>query len=153
MKLKLTVKSVNVIDFDEDGNTTLRIKTAEKFQGIKRQEDGTYVQVDDCDIINISLRAATAMLCSCNDDIAVYRSCQPRALTQRQLALILVDSNMEVDRQFVAAGEVIANEPDDDEGYVPRSEFVAEYDMFSTTIIGVKLSAKAQRRLDEALAL
>lgn len=147
MKVKVTVKGINVIDFDEDGNTTLRIKTAEKFQGIKRQEDGTYVQVEDCDTINISLRAATAMLCNVNDDIAVYRSCQSKALSQRQLALILIDSKMEVERQFIAAGEVLPKATDD------ADEYVAEYDMFTTTILSVTLSTKAQRRLDEALAL
>ena len=147
MKIKVTVKAVNVIDFDEDGNTTLRIKCAEKFQGIKRQEDGTYTQCDDCDTININLRAATAMLCAVNDDIAVYRSCQPRALTQRQLALILIDAKLEIERQFIAAGEVLPKTSDDTEDYV------AEYDMFSTNIIAVTLSTKAQRRLDEALAL
>lgn len=153
MKVKVTVKGINVIDFDENGNTTLRIRTKEKYQGIRRQDDGTYVQCEDCDVINMSLRAATAMLCNCNDDIAVYRSCQAHSLTQRQLALLLIDAKLDIERQFVAAGEVIATPDNNEEEYVPQSEYVAEFDMFTTRILGVTLSAKAQHRLDDALAL
>lgn len=146
MKVNVKVKAVTVIDFNEDGEKVLRLTTEEFFKGIKRLDDGSYQVVDDCNVININLRAATAMLCNINDDISIYRCCQPTSFTQRQLALILMDARLELEREFIQAGDVI---PTSIEG----AERTADYDMFSTVIIKVTLSTKAQRRLDDALAL
>ena len=144
MKLTVTVKGVAV--FEGEGGNTLSFRTEERFQGIRNQ-DGDYVQADDCNIININLSAATAMLCSANDDIALYRCCQNKPLSQRQLAILLMDAKLELQRDFIAAGETL---PSFIEG---GEERVAEYDMFSTSIIKVTLSPRAQKCLDDALAL
>lgn len=141
----ITVKSLSVAEFDD--NKVLLLKSETKFQGIKRNDDGNYAVVDDCDTIAISLSAATAMLCNCNDDIAMYRSCQTSSFTQKQLALILIGSKMEIDRVFIKEGDKI---PVAFEG---AEEQTAEHDMFSNIITKVTLSVKAQSRLDDALAL
>lgn len=141
----ITVKSLSVAEFDD--NKVLMIKSETKFQGIKKNENGNYEVVDDCDIVAISLSAATAMLCNVNDDIAMYRSCQTSSFTQKQLALILIGSKMEINRVFVKEGDTI---PVAFEG---AEEQTAEHDMFSNIITKVTLSAKAQSRLDDALAL
>lgn len=141
----ITIKSLSVAEFDD--NKVLMIKSETKFQGIKKNENGNYEVVDDCDIVAISLSAATAMLCNVNDDIAMYRSCQTSSFTQKQLALILIGAKMEINRVFVKEGDTI---PIAFEG---AEEQVAEHDMFSNIITKVTLSAKAQSRLDDALAL
>ena len=141
----ITVKSLSVAEFDD--NKVLMIKSETKFQGIKKNENGNYEVVDDCDIVAISLSAATAMLCNVNDDIAMYRSCQTSSFTQKQLALILIGSKMEIDRVFVKEGDKIPV------AFESAEEQVAEHDMFSNIITKVTLSTKAQSRLDDALAL
>lgn len=141
----VNVKSLSIAEFDD--TKVLLIKSENKFQGIKRNDNGNYELVDDCDTIAINLAAATAMLCACNDDIAMYRSCQTASFTQKQLALILIGSKMEIDRVFIKEGDKI---PVAFEG---AEEQVAEHDMFSNIITKVTLSAKAQSRLDDALAL
>lgn len=141
----VNVKSLSIAEFDD--TKVLLIKSENKFQGIKRNDNGTYSLVDDCDTIAINLGAATAMLCACNDDIAMYRSCQTSSFTQKQLALILIGSKMEINRVFIKEGDTI---PVAFEG---AEEQTAEHDMFSNIITKVTLSAKAQSRLDDALAL
>lgn len=140
-----TIKSLCIAEFEDD--KVLLLKSENKFQGIKKNDDGKYEVVDDCDTIAIDLSAATAMLCNCNEDIAMYRSCQSSSFTQKQLALIMIGAKAEIDRTFVKEGDVIPPAFDDSE------ERIAEHDMFSNIITKVTLSAKAQSRLDDALAL
>ena len=142
----VVIKSLSVTEFDGDAKV-LMLKAESKFQGIRRTDTGTYEVVDDCDTIAINLAAATAMLCACNDDIAMYRSCQTASFSQKQLALILIGSKLEISRVFVKEGDAI---PTSFEG---AEASVAEHNMFSNTIVKVTLSTKAQSRLDDALAL
>lgn len=86
----------------------------------------------------------TAQLCDANDDIALYRACQERALGQRQFALILFNAKLKLNITEHSAGEVVE---------VNGTERTIERDCIFVDVAGVELAPRAVQCLNDAISL
>ena len=137
----VTVKGVKV--FVDEKNASVQFTFDKVIRGFVRDEDGNFVETD-VKTISIPRSKLTAQLCEASDDIAMYRATLDHAFGQKEFGVILFNAQLTLNRQLVAAGEVIG-EGDD--------AVVAERDCYLTDIVKVKLSDRALRELDKATAL
>ena len=137
----VTVKGVKV--FVDEKNASVQFTFDKAIRGFVRDEDGNFVETD-VKTISIPRSKLTAQLCEASDDIAMYRATLDHAFGQKEFGVILFNAQITLNRQRVAAGEVIG-EGDD--------AIAAERDCYLTDVVKVKLSDRALRQLDAATAL
>ena len=135
------VKGVKVFVDDKSASVNLTLDKAVK--GFARNADGTYTE-GDVKTISIHRSKLTAQLCDASDDIAMYRATLDHAFGQREFGVILFNAQLTLNRQRIAAGEVIG-EGDD--------AIAAERDCYLTDVVKVKLSQKSLDELDKATSL
>ena len=137
----VTVKGVKV--FVDENSASVQFTFDKAIKGFARDDDGNFVETD-VKTISIHRSKLTAQLCAVSDDIAMYRATLDHAFGQKEFGVILFNAQLTLNRQRVAAGDVIG-EGDD--------AFVAERDCYLTDVAKVKLSDRALRQLDAATAL
>ena len=137
----VTVKGVKV--FVDENSASVQLTFEKAIRGFTRDDEGSFAEAD-VKTISIHRSKLTAQLCEASDDIAMYRATLDHAFGQKEFGVILFNAQLTLNRQRVAAGEVIG-EGDD--------AFVAERDCYLTDVVKVKLSDRALRQLDAATAL
>lgn len=137
----VTVKSVKL--FVNEDKANVQIGFEKPIKGFAKQKDGSYVE-GDVDHVSIFRSRFTAQLCQCSDDIAMYRATLDRAFNQHDLGVILFNAELKLNRELHKAGEVLG-EGDD--------AIALDRDCYTTDIVGIKLSNRASRCLDNAIAL
>ena len=134
----VTIKGVKVFENEEFANVSLTM--TQTIKGFRLNHDTNTMEEADVDTISIGRSALTRQLCDCNDDIALYRATRERAFSQREFGIILFGAKLTINREFKAAGEEVNGR-------------VLERDCYPTSIVGVTLSERAIRALDEACRL
>ena len=137
----VTVKGVKV--FVDEKSASVQFTLEKPIKGFVRNADGTYTE-GDVKTISIHRSKLTAQLCEISDSIAMYRATLDHSFGQKEFGVILFNAQLTLNRQRVAAGEVIG-EGDD--------AIVAERDCYLTDVTKVKLSDRALDQLDKATAL
>ena len=137
----VTVKGVKV--FVDEKSASVQFTFDKAIKGFIRNADGTYTE-GDVKTISIHRSKLTAQLCEASDDIAMYRATLDHAFGQKEFGVILFNAQLTLNRQRVAAGEVIGEDDD---------AIVAERDCYLTDVTKVKLSDRALDQLDKATAL
>ena len=137
----ITVTGVKV--FVDEKSASVQLTSDKAIKGFVRNADGTFVEAD-VNTISIHRSKLTAQLCEVSDDIAMYRATLDHAFGQKEFGVILFNAQITLNRQRVAAGEVIG-EGDD--------AVAAERDCYLTDVVKVKLSERALHQLDVATAL
>lgn len=134
----ITIKSVKVFENEKIANVSLTM--AETIKGFRLNRDTNAIEEADVDTISISRSALTRQLCDCNDDIALFRATREKAFGQHEFGIILFNAKLTIEREFKAAGEEVNGK-------------ALERDCYLTSIVGVTLSDKAIRALDNACQL
>ena len=137
----VTVTGVKV--FVDEKSANVQFTLDKTIKGFARTADGTFAEAD-VNTISINRSKLTAQLCAASDDIAMYRATLDHSFGQKEFGVILFKAQLTLNRQLIAAGEVIG-EGDD--------AFTAERDCYLTDVTKVKLSEKALRELDKATSL
>lgn len=135
------IKGVKV--FVDEKSASVQLTLEKAIKGFAKDADGNYVETD-VKTISIHRSKLTAQLCECSDDIAMYRATLDHAFGQKEFGVILFNAQLTLNRQRVAAGEVVG-EGDD--------AIAAERDCYLTDVVKVKLSDRAIDQLDKATAL
>lgn len=137
----VTIKGVKVHVDQKSASVQLTFDKAIK--GFKKNDDDTYTETD-VKTVSIPRSKLTAQLCEVNDDIAMYRATLEHPFAQKEFGVILFNAQITLNRQRIAAGEVIG-EGDD--------AVAAERDCYLTDVTKVKLSDRAIDQIDKATAL
>ena len=137
----VTIKGVKV--FVDENSASVQLTLDKAIKGFARDDEGNFAEAD-VKTISIHRSKLTAQLCEASDDIAMYRATLDHAFGQKEFGVILFNAQLTLNRQRVAAGEVIG-EGDD--------AVAAERDCYLTDVVKVKLSDRALRQLDAATAL
>ena len=135
------IKGVKV--FVDEKSASVHLTLEKAIKGFAKDADGNYVETD-VKTISFHRSKLTAQLCECSDDIAMYRATLDHAFGQKEFGVILFNAQLTLNRQRVAAGEVIG-EGDD--------AIAAERDCYLTDVTKIKLSDRAIDQLDKATAL
>ena len=135
------IKGVKV--FVDEKSASVQLTLEKAIKGFAKDADGNYVETD-VKTISIHRSKLTAQLCECSDDIAMYRATLDHAFGQKEFGVILFNAQLTLNRQRVAAGEVVG-EGDD--------AIAAERDCYLTDVTKIKLSDRAIDQLDKATAL
>lgn len=133
----ITINNVKV--FESEDSATVQISFNEPIKGLKLDEKGGTIAAD---VTTLSMYRSklTAQLCEANDDIALYRATQTHALNQKQLGIILTGAKLKINREFKTAGEV-------------DGDYTFTRDSYITDVVGVTLTERAIRKLDDACSL
>lgn len=134
----ITIKGVKVFENEEFANVSLFL--AQPIKGFRLNRDTNAMEEADVDTISLSRSALTRQLCDCNDDIAMFRATRERAFGQREFGIILFNAKLTIERELKAAGEEVNGK-------------ALERDCYITSIIGVTLTERAIRALDDACKL
>lgn len=143
----INLKRVQV--FESENGCNVNLVFNEQIDGFQKVVDENgLVDFTETKVNTISVgrSALTAQLCECSDDIAMYRGCIDHAFGQKEFGLLLTGAALTIERERHSAGEVYGQ---DDEG----TDLAYQRDCYTTTIVGVKLSARSQQILDKALEL
>ena len=144
----ITVTGVKVFVDEKSASVQLTLDKTVKGFACDRDAKGKVIKgtlhEDDVKTISIHRSKLTAQLCELSDDIAMYRATLDHSFGQKEFGVILFNAQLTLNRQRVAAGEVIG-EGDD--------AIAAERDCYLTDVVKVKLSDRALRQLDIATAL
>lgn len=136
-----TVKGIRV--FENENSASVQLTLDKEIEGYKQDDNGIFVK-GMTKQVSFFRSALTAQLCDANDDIALYRACQERALGQRQLALILFNSKVKLNITEHSAGEVID---------VNGTERTIERDCIFVEVVDVTLAPRAIQCLNDAISL
>lgn len=137
-----TLKVTQVTLFDEDEEKiNLQVKVDKEIQGIVKK-DGKYTD-GLTNVISFPRGSVTRQLTGVSEDIAMIRSMQREAFTQREFALLLIGSTITVDRTWHEQGEEI----DDGKG----GKKTLERGQWFTDITSYRPSKRASKALDSAL--
>lgn len=128
----------NVVLFNEEFGGKLRLTLDKKLKGFVRQEDGTFISAD-VDFININAGAATAQLCSINDDIATFRGIKAHAFNQARWSTILRGAQVTFNYSLVSAGEI--------EGM----DAALDHDIYRVEFVKCVLTQKAVDMIDKVV--
>ena len=134
----VTIKSVKVFENEEFANVSLTMD--QTIKGFRLNHDTYTMEEADVDTISIGRSALTRQLCDCNDDIALFRATREKAFGQREFGIILFGAKLTINREFKAAGEEVNGR-------------ALERDCYLTSIVGVTLSERSIRALDDACRL
>ena len=137
----VTVKGVKV--FVDENSATVKLILDKAIKGFARSEDGSYAEAD-VKIISFHRSKLTAQLCDASDDIAMYRATLDHAFGQKEFGVILFNAKLKINRDFKTAGEVVG------EG---DSAHAVERDCYISDVVGVTLTDRAIRKIDDAAAL
>lgn len=125
--------------FENEFGCNCNLVFNEKIAGFERVVDDNgvvdYVE-GDVDHISMSRAALTAQLCDLSDDVALYRGAVG-SFGQKEFTIVLFKAVLTLERTLHNAGEVYAQ---DENG----SDLVYQRDCYTTEIVDIKLSAKAQ---------
>lgn len=136
-----TVKGIRV--FENENSASVQLTLDKEVEGYKQDENGVFVK-GMTKQVSFFRSALTAQLCDANDDIALYRACQERALGQRQFALILFNAKLKLNITEHSAGEVVE---------VNGTERTIERDCIFVDVAGVELAPRAVQCLNDAISL
>lgn len=139
----ITAKVKNVRVFESEESASVQITLDKEFEGFVINDGAATKQ--NITAFSMNRSALTAQLCDVNDDIALYRACQSNSLNQKQLALILFNATITIERELRSAGETYTAFNGEERAF--------EHDCFTTKVVKVSLSDKAIRMLDNACAL
>ena len=134
----VTIKGIKVFENEEFANVSLTM--TQTIKGFRLNHDTNTMEEADVDTISIGRSALTRQLCDCNDNIALFRATREKAFGQREFAIILFGAKLTINREFKAAGEEVNGR-------------VLERDCYLTSIVGVTLSERSIRALDDACRL
>ena len=134
----ITIKGIKVFENEEFANVSLTLD--KPIKGFSLNHYTNTMEEADVEAISIGRSALTRQLCDCNDDIALYRATREKAFGQREFGIILFGAKLTINREFKAAGEEVNGR-------------VLERDCYYTSIVGVTLSERAIRALDDACRL
>lgn len=137
----ITVKGVKV--FVDENSASVQLTLDKAIKGFARDEDGNFTETN-VKTISMHRSKLTAQLCEASDDIAMYRATLDHSFGQKEFGVILFNAKLTINRQHVAAGELIG-EGDD--------AVAAERDCYLTDVTKVELSNRAIRQLDAATVL
>lgn len=143
----VNLKRVQVFESENGSNVNLVFN--EQIDGFQRSvDDNGAIDFAEAKVSSVSVgrSALTAQLCECSDDIAMYRGSIDHAFGQKEFGLILTGAALTLERERHSAGEVYGQ---DESG----TDLAYQRDCYTTTIVGVKLSARSQKILDNALTL
>lgn len=149
-KLKVTIDSVKV--FDEQEYPTVQLFIKEAIKGYSKSDDGSYKEAD-VNTISITRAQLTKELCNCNDLIDEYRGCRVRAFDQKAFGLILRGATLTIVRTQHAEGETVKDGEGNDVKDGDDNPIVYNRACYTTNIIGVSLTARAEEKLDQACSL
>ena len=138
MSTVITIKNVKVFENEEFANVSLTMD--QTIKGFRFNHDTNTMEKADVNTISIGRSALTRQLCDCNDDIALFRATREKAFGQREFGIILFGAKLTINREFKAVGEEVNGK-------------ALERDSYLTSIVGVTLSERAARALDEACRL
>lgn len=136
----LKVTQVTLFDDDEE-KINLQVKVDKQIQGIVKK-DGKFTD-GLTNVISFPRGTITRELTGVSEDVAMIRSMQREAFTQREFALLLIGSTITVDRTWHENGE----EVDDGKGGTKK----LERGQWFTAITSYKPSKRASKALDSAL--
>lgn len=133
----VTIKGVKL--FIDELSASVQLTLDKAIKGFACNEEGEFVEAD---VKTISFRRSklTAQLCELSDDIAMYRATLDHAFGPKDFGVILFNAKLKLNRELKAAGEIV-------------NEVALERDCYITDVIGVQLSDRAIRKIDEATAL
>lgn len=137
----VTIKGVKV--FIDENSARVQLMLDKAIKGFAKDDEGNFAETD-VKTVSIPRAKLTAQLCEVNDDIAMYRATLEHPFAQKELGVILFNAQITLNRQRIAAGEVIG-EGDD--------AVAAERDCYLTDVTKVKLSDRAIDQIDKATAL
>lgn len=146
-KVIVNLKRVQVFESENGCNCNLVFNST--IEGFERSINGagvvsyTKAQVDH---ISMGRSALTAQLCDVHPLIAAYRGCLDHSFGQKEFGIILLNAELELERELHAEGEVYGT---DDNGV----DLAYQRECYSTTVIGVKLSDFSTTALEKALTL
>ena len=129
--------------FVDQKSASVQLTLDNAIKGFASDEEGNFNETD-VKTISIPRKKLTAQLCEASDDIAMYRATLECPFGQKEFGIILFNAQLTLNRQRIAAGEVIG-EGDD--------VVAAERDCYLTDVAKVKLSDRALSKIDAATAL
>lgn len=133
----VTISNVRV--FENENGATVQLVFNEPIDGITIGSDGS-VTKQQVNTISVFRSRLTAQLCGVNDDIALYRATQTHGFNQKQLGIILTGAKLKINRELVPAGTV-------------DGDYTYSRDSYTTDVVGVTLTERAIRKLDDACSL
>lgn len=135
--------------FESESGCNVNLVFNEQIDGFERHVDANgaidFVETK-VSSVSIGRSALTAQLCECNEDIATYRGCIDHSFSQKEFGIILRNAALTLERERHAAGEVYGQDAD-------GTDLAYTRDCYTTSVVGIKLSARAQQALDNALTL
>lgn len=134
-----SLKVKNIRLYTDETVSKVTITFDEKIPGIIKTDAGEFVH-GDVDHISMKRNAFTAQVCDANPDIALLRACRETPFTQKDLAILFMNSVMKFNSTPVSAGELI-------------DDAAAEHDFYSIDITDVRLSPRAEQQLNAATTL
>ena len=137
----VTIKGVKV--FVDENSASVQLTLDKAIKGFARDDEGNFAETD-VKTISMHRSKLTAQLCEASDDIAMYRATLDHSFGPKDFGVILFNAKLTLNRQHVAAGEVIG------EG---GNVVAAERDCYLTDVAKVELSDRAIRQLDAATTL
>lgn len=146
---QVIVNLTRVQVFETENGCNVNLVFNEKIAGFQRIVDASgavdFVEAE-VSTVSIGRSALTAQLCELNDDIALYRGCLTHSFGQKEFAVILHKAALTLERTLHTAGEVYGQ---DENG----ADLAYQRDCYTTEIVGIKLSQRAQTLLDNAITL
>lgn len=145
IRVKTTIKSVRLVEYAE--YTRFRVTFGSAFTGIKKI-DGEYVE-GDVDYVEFVPRAFIAQVLDKVGDLEPMYSHQKERATMNNekfsfgapLNVVLKDASVVLERAFFAAGEEYT--------MADGSIAVHAYDGYTTRLVDVKITDRAQKLLDK----
>ena len=146
---QVIVNLTRVQVFESENGSNVNLVFNEAIKGFQRIVDNAgaidFVEAD-VHTVSISRSILTAQLCDVNDDIATYRGCIDHAFGQKEFGILLRGAALTLERERHAAGEVYGQSED-------GTDLAYTRDCYTTSVVGIKLSQRAQQALDNALTL
>lgn len=134
MQVVVSVKFVKVFDNEEFANVQLTLDKSIK--GFRTNPDTGTIEETDVTTISFGRSKLTSQLCDLNEDIAWYRAGLDNSFGQKEFGRILFNAKLTINRELKAAGEEVNGR-------------VLERDSYITDIVGVKLSERSVKFLNE----
>lgn len=134
MQVVVSVKFVKVFDNEEFANVQLTLD--KPIKGFRTNPDTEIMEETDVTTISFGRSKLTSQLCDLNEDIAWYRAGLDASFGQKEFGRILFNAKLTLNRELKAAGEEVNGK-------------VLERDSYITDIVGVKLSERSVKFLNE----
>lgn len=149
-KLKVTVDSVKV--FDDREYPTVQFVFKETVKGYAKADTNSFRE-GDVNTISINRAQLTKELCNCNDLIDEYRGCREKAFDQKAFGLILRGATLTIVRSKHTKGEVVKDVEGNDIKDGDGNPIVYNRDCYTTNVVGVTLTPRAEEKLEQACSL